>query len=88
MSRKGGASRTSKQKNLSKKSSSIHNAKATQAAMDKQHLILAKNDPQNRAKDLFMDADISATTGKPMHTMLGPSETFFDDETPGATLKQ
>ena len=35
-----------------------------------------------------MDADISATTGKPMHATLGPSETFFDDETPGATLKQ
>ena len=91
MSKKGGASRQSKQRNLSKKSSSIHNTKASQHAVDKQHLFVAtKNDAQNRVKDLFMDAEMSATTGKPMNTMLGPSETFFEDETltPGGALKQ
>lgn len=45
MSKKGGASRQSKQRNLSKKSSSIHNTKASQHAVDKQHLFVAtKND--------------------------------------------
>ena len=88
MGRKPAASRSSKQKNLSKKSSSVNNTKVSNYAVDKQHLIVAKHDPQNRVKELFMDAEVSATTGNMMHTMMRPSETFFDDDTPSANQKQ